>query len=184
MKRKLLCLATALTISTGAHATKFEFSWNAEYGFNAGNNVVTGTFEGTTNGNLITDLSNISVFINGIAFNGNGNLYGLSYDTNSATGWVSGGAQASFNGTENNFLFINADYPNSYDYTNYFYSSFNVGGSQAYDFNDWNNYAYTFGSTTPDNWSVSPVSVPEPTPLLLLALGLLGLTRFRQPKGA
>lgn len=180
--KKLLCLAAAMAISTAAHATKFEFSWNGDY--SNGGNLVTGTFEGTASGNLITDLSNISVFINGQALNGNGSLYGSSYNQDGWYGWVSGGAQASFNGLENNFLFIDADYPNSYNYTNYFYSV--LGGQASYAqtaYTNWN-YSYVSGTTNAGNWSVNAVGVPEPTPLALFGLGLLALARFRSKKSA
>lgn len=118
---KLITIA-ALISAVFAAPVHAEAIYNYNYAF-ANGVVVNGSFTGTANGNLVTDLSNISVFINGFAYNSNGSLFASSMGMNGwgQLGWRSGGGVASFDGLQNNFLFIDSDYPNSYSYSNYFH---------------------------------------------------------------
>lgn len=191
--KKALCilgLISALAASSASQATLFNYSYTFESG-----NTVSGSFDGTANGNLITNLSNIFVSLDNVALNGSGNLFGSHYDYN--YGFVSGGAVASFDGTQNNFLFIDADFPNSYNYTNYFYQigqsgtnltdqsyAYNASnGNYAYDYPA--NYGYTGHNYSSSRWSINGQSqataqVPEPAPLALMAIGLLGTIVVRR----
>jgi hypothetical protein len=187
---KLITIAALISavFAAPAHAGAI---YDYNYAFTNGT-VVNGSFTGTANGNLITDLSNISVFINGFAYNGNGSLFASRIATTDwGYTWQSGGGVASFDGLENNFLFIDTDYPNNYSYTNYFYDVRTPGhsvyaygqGQQGY-----NAYDYNAGMVTSGVWSVQaqlPVNdVPEPSSVVLIGLGLAGLLAARRNKQA
>src|SRR5579863_3914913 len=112
-------LAVSLTATSAFASTVYDFTETFLTGYNSVTDshvppVVTGSFTGTANGDLITNLSNISVSMNGVPLNGSGNLYGSSqFLSGSFYYFQSGGAVASFDGKQNNFLFIDSDYPNN-----------------------------------------------------------------------
>lgn len=176
--------------SAAAHATTFTFS----YTFNSAawfelqpQTVITGTFTGTASGNLINDLGNISVFENGVAFAGNGNLFS-SYVNSDGTVQLFAGA-ASFDGMHNNFNFTdgqNNDFfmgPDPYEgglYAAYFLmhprSLYAIDVTSA-----------SIHGPTPDNWTITALdvdnAVPEPGTIALLASGLalLAMRTRRRP---
>jgi hypothetical protein len=92
---RILAAAGLLAASALAQAATYEFSYNFLNG-----NVVTGTFDGIANGNLVTDWTHVSVSVNGGVFPDK--LFVADIDG-------TGGAVASFNGLENNFLVISPD---------------------------------------------------------------------------
>lgn len=170
--KKIIALFTLMSLlaSAAQASTIFNYSFTGSDG-----DVVSGSFSGTANGNLITDLSNITASLNGVAFAGSGNLFGSSLNK-SSWNWQSGGAVASFDGLQNNFLFINADYPNSYAFSNYFYSVSKFYESYAYA----GPSGYTSGATSIANWRLVAANVPEPSALVLLILGMIALVYFRK----
>jgi len=162
-------VAICLT-ATGAFAsTVYDFTETFQSGFNSVTNslippVVTGSFTGTANGDLITNLSDISVSMNGVALNGSGNLYASSYQLiGSYYYWQTGGAVASFDGKQNDFIFIDSDFPNNTNYTNYFYdlSGISPGESQVDRFT---NSSEAYGDTVA-SWSVAAVPLPAALPM-------------------
>lgn len=144
--------------------------------------VVTGSFSGIASGNRITSLSDISASINGVALNGSGHLYPSSFGSADVFGWTSGGAVASFDGLENNFMFIDADFPNSYSYTNFFYDIRPAGRSVYVTANHMAAWTYdAAGGVADGTWKVTLVhAVPEPVSALLLGLGMAALVAARR----
>lgn len=105
MIKNIYAAVIALVAATAqADPNTFQFSYAYMPGF-----AITGSFSGTQSGDLVTDLSNISVYIDGVGFKGNGHLYQAHYVSRYTL--VSGGAVASFSGLHNNFFFIDTSYP-------------------------------------------------------------------------
>jgi hypothetical protein len=151
--------------SSQAKAATFQYS----YAFSpSGDVVVSGTFNGTLNGNLITDFTDIYAFLNGEPFGNNGSLVPHHYI--GAGLWEAGGGVASLDGTENAFAFADNSFPawGSYfvSHTGYYWSAFIAPI----------NSARSFG---PSTWSIQEVRPPEQLPvsstLWLLALAALGM---------
>jgi len=178
MYKAFLAAAVAALMAGSASAQQhFSFSESFAYGFSTATGdlpvSVTGSFDGTLNGNLITGLSNISVFLNGQAFHGNGALYAGHYDDN--LGYVSGGGVVSLDGTASNFIFIDTDYsdsnPASYNYLNYFISNLVVGDTAAL-FADTSHSNYLYGGADTYLSGLRVAAVPEPASWALMLGGL------------
>ncbi|HEY3755047.1 MAG TPA: hypothetical protein VGL42_02745 [Opitutaceae bacterium] len=98
--------AALLTLSLGVAAVSVQAdTFDYSYTFNDGV-VATGSFAGSLSGNLVTNISNATVFENGVQQPGP--MFIESFDAG-ASHYVDSGAVASLNGLQNNLLFINVD---------------------------------------------------------------------------
>jgi hypothetical protein len=170
----------ALALFTGAaHATTFTFSYTfnsaAWFGIQPAT-VITGSFTGTATGDLISDLAHISVFENGIAFAGNGNLFS-SYVNSDGTVQLFAGV-ASLDGMHNNFNFtdgMNNDFFMGPDpYENGLYAAYFLMPAHALYAIDVD--TINIHGPTPANWTITALddasAVPEPGSIALVACGL------------
>ncbi len=167
----MFSIAIGLFAATLAHADTFKYTWQ----FDDGSKVI-GTFDGVANGNLVSNLSNISVAIDGVAFVGNGSLLDFSWNPDRTL--VRGGATASFNGLDNNFFFVDTDIINDPFYTNYF----GIAHHRNLPFfednaQDLNGNIHMSAQYHPTKWTLtklSPVPEPESWAMLLAGMGLIG----------
>lgn len=161
-------LLAGLFATAGAQATTFSFSYSFDPA-NTGNGdpvTITGTFDGTEIGSLISGITNASLWINGTAFTGPLAVSGVDL----ATGNPGGAAVISTDLANANFVFTDVGFNNF----------FTVAGGQAfgvtYNLTDTLGNAIS-GLETASNahWTVSAVAVPEPATYALMAAGLLVL---------
>lgn len=164
-----IILKTAALLLVGvlnsAGAADFRYSFTIDH-YQTGAVLIAGTFSGNLSGNLITDLSNISAYANGVALEGSGSLYSASR-VDYGYGWTRD-AVVSIDGTQNNFFFANSDFAGGrYDATNYVASIYTNYSKQ---FIEASGISRSDRATIPSLWRVSPV--PEPTTSALLIMGI------------
>jgi len=162
---KKLLLAALLTVIGNVNAGEYTFSMSIS------SQAISGSFNGTANGNTITDLSNVFVYVDGTGFKTNGNL--LTFQLNQdRTAFVPGGI-VSFDGKENNFVFSSYALEGPSGMANIL-TQLPGGISQIIQANgNW----FDIGDPASFAWQVSEATaaVPEPATLGLFALGALGV---------
>ena len=184
---KAAVIAAALGASAAASAATFDFS----YTFSDGQQI-TGSLDGTLNGTTISNISDLQVSLNGVAFSGGSDANGATslaiygYDaTNSSFD-----APATFStiSSHNNFL-ISDENPNGANQQNYFFSfvndpsfgtSIGAGNFLASDSFHPDTFQSAADFSDTGTWTVKPVPVPAALPLLLSGLGLFGIGRRRR----
>ncbi|MDO8033586.1 PEP-CTERM sorting domain-containing protein [Janthinobacterium sp. SUN128] len=90
-------MALVLAVGPASQAATFNFSYTF------GNGVaISGSFDGTANGNVVTELSNISVRADGVSFIDEGPILAYSWDDRYSWQYS---PVVSFDGFESNFIF-------------------------------------------------------------------------------
>jgi hypothetical protein len=173
--RALAC-ATILTAGTAAHATTYEFSYTQ-----LDSTVISGTFDGSANGNLITGLSNFSVFVNSVGFANNGSLY--TYGGPSVG--FSGSGVMSFNGLATDIAVADANLFGGATQSLLLIGRFNGGATDAINYNTPSlNGGEGNGDYSATRWHLAEVTtaVPEPETyaMLLGGLALMGAVARRK----
>jgi hypothetical protein len=189
--KKLIQAAALLAACSGAaHASTFDFSYKFNPSSNVPAPVVTGSFDGTLTGNLLTNISDISVAVNGVAFNGP--LFLGSWDSSAGdVNFTASSAVVSTNGALNNFVIGDTNDPLLGNFTNLFYyvngstpsgggqeaSLQNIAGPSGFDMD-------TAGGI--GTWSLqqAPVPLPAALPLLASGLGLFAAAKRRRRAAA
>jgi hypothetical protein len=173
---KKMISSAALISAIFAMPTAFAGAvYDYRYTFTDGN-VVSGSFTGTAAGNLITGLSAVSAYVNGVALSITGKLFVTSFRSSEGI--------ASFDGMNNDFVFVDVDPAVSSDRASYFYDIEQLG-YQAYLHRDGSlsdSYAQIWTAEGKAMyWSVKAANaVPEPGSMLLLGLGFAGLLAARR----
>lgn len=152
--------------SARAESTRFEFRETFPTG-SAGSLTITGSFIGEFENGRISNLTDIHLFRDGVAFRGNGVLYTFQFDARRRS-WNAGG-YLSLDGSANNIMFIDTDYgAGDSSFYNYFYSVTGLGNAAFQP----SFYRYRVPETTNLTlWQQAAAGVPEPSAWALLVIG-------------
>lgn len=181
MKRhvSLVILGCFAMAASGARAELVDFRFSSP--FASGSNgaiVIEGSFTGNLEGNMITGITNVSLFRDGNAFRGNGSLFTLQYDAKTRK-WSEGG-WLSLDGSNNNVMFIDTNYAKGDAAFYNYYLSVNGMGNMTFQPSF---YRYREARTETMRVAVvAPAPVPEPGSwaLLIGGFGLAGAALRRR----
>jgi hypothetical protein len=181
---KAAVIAAALSASAAANAAMFDFS----YTFTDGQKV-NGSLDGTLNGTTISDISNLQVSLDGIAFTGGSDANGATslklYGFDAANGSYDGTATFSTVSSHNNFAIADEDPSTN---PNYFFSFLGdpslggplIGAGNFLQGNGAGGFQAAGDTVDSGTWNVAPVPLPAALPLLLSGLGVFGFAKRRR----
>jgi hypothetical protein len=164
---QFLALALGLTVSS-SYGTLFSYSYLFGDGLS-----VTGSLDGTQNGNFVENVSNVSVFFNGTAMPGT--VFAASYD---GANYVSGPV-VSFDALQNNFIFADTDFAaGDQAYKSIFYMlNASVYADTALAFSDLG-FASQDWPTSRESWTLK---VPDGgSTIVLMGLAMIGMALARR----
>jgi hypothetical protein len=189
MNLRTFISATLLLSSMAAQADTiydFSYTFNSQIIFPGADNtdVISGRFTGTANGNIITNLSNITLSFDGVAIptDSTGSMYAGSLQNGLSANY---GAQISFNGLENNFWFATSLPDPMFRQFGTVFESYNhdIYGTVV-SLSDGPSYSRrTLGINTATDgyplfnqasWAITPAAVPVPGAVWLFGSALAG----------
>lgn len=184
--------ALALGFAAPVAAADYTFQYTSSTG-----DLFTGSFSGNQTGNLVTDITSLSVAFNGTAFDGP--LFNYGYfgyngpfgpNNTAPTDFTLNGAIVSFDPLLNNFIFLNTIPSQTDDDLFYIIPWNNFGSNQVATqaVVNGNRFPIFNGNYVPANWSLSEVNVPGPGgipepatwAMLLSGFGLVGVMARRR----
>ncbi len=185
---KAAVIAAALGGSALANADTFDFS----YVFSDGQSV-TGSLDGTLSGTTISNVNNLHVSLNGVAFTGGtvGPLALYGWNADDLAFEASAPAVVSTVASANNFAISNdVPFAGNPDYT-FSFSNDPVYGRSVIAENFLAHDAFSGPDAgqlaiDPDNngisgtWTITPVPIPAALPLLMSGLSVFGFARRRR----
>jgi len=154
-------LLAGLLAAAAAQADTYKFSYSFDP-LNTGNGApvtITGSFDGTAAGDLISGVTNASLWINGTAFTGPLNI---------TSGDLSGAAVISADVAKSDFAFADSGFNN--------YFTIFSGLASGLDFNlvdNLNNPISGAETASNDHWTLTAATVPEPDSLALLVAAFI-----------